>query len=691
MHVSAGRDQADGTLTPDLRRPVFTVPDWAPVPPFIGELLERRRTGPECPYRIQRAMHFSNVGGVYPAERISDGKACVLKEARPGAGLEMKSDDAVNRLRREKWALQRLAGAEGAPELLDHFTMDSHEFLAMEYVDSSNLWVWMARIHPMIVSENSSPADYAAYTERVVAVLDRIERVLAGFHARGVGFGDLHYGNVLVRPDGSVALIDYEASFDAADTGHLPAVATMGFSAESGHRGLDLDRYCLASLKAALFLPYEKLRALDPSKVAQQLDFIAERFPLPDGWLDPVRELLLPAEGSPAAPLRPAPHTREAAVSMASAIAASADPARTDRLFPGDCEQFTTGGATFANGAAGVLWTLSACGFPVADAHQEWLLEAAGAPRPRQGFYNGTHGVANVLDHLGHTDAARKLIDQAMAPSREARGIGLYDGLAGIGLNYLHLADRWQTVAFDDDIRRIADLLGEALHANRPVTAAWHGGTARASQLPPVKAGLMRGWSGVALFFLRLYEVWGESAHLERSVAALHRDLDRCVTTPNGSLQVEEAGVRTLCYLDVDSAGIALVADEALTVHEDARLREQLPALLAACTPEFVVMPQLFMGRTGLVAALERAGRRDPSLAKDQVVARHLERLGWYALSYEGHLAFPGDLLMKLSMDASTGTAGVLLATQGVMGAQGRFLPFFTDRPSPAGGPTDPH
>jgi hypothetical protein len=674
----------DGTLVPDQRRPVFTLPDWAPVPPFVQEVLDRRTTGPEFPYRIQRAMHFSNAGGVYLAERKSDGKVCVLKEARPHAGLDMKSHDAVTRLRREKWALDRLAGTEGAPGVLDYFTMDGHEFLAMEHVDASNLWVWMARIHPMIVSENSSPEDYRAYTERVLAVLDRIERVLAGFHARGVGFGDLHYGNVLVRPDDSVALIDYEAAFDTADTGHRPAVATMGFSAETGLRGVDLDHYCLASLKAAMFLPYEKLRALDPAKTAEQLDFIAERFPLPEGYLDPVRRMLLPSGPAGAASAgTQLPPVREAAASMASAIVSCADLSHRNRLFPGDCEQFVTSGATFANGAAGVLWALSVCGLPVPDAHQEWLVEAADRPGPRQGFYNGTHGLAYALDHLGHTGAAARLVDRTRDAARTARGIGLYDGLTGIGLTHLHLAERWQTVDFDEDIAQVADMLAEALRTNRPVT-----GGRTAQDPPPVRAGLMRGWSGVALFFLRLYEVSGDPGHLDLAVAAVHRDLDRCTTTPNGSLQVEEAGVRTLCYLDVGSAGIALVADEVLTLRDDDRLREALPALLTACTPEFVVMPQLFMGRSGLVAALERAGRRDPALARPAVVARHLDRLGWYALSHQGHMAFPGDLLLKLSMDLATGTAGVLLTTSAVMGDQGRFLPFFTDRPSAPADPT---
>jgi len=41
---------------------------------------------------------------------------------------------------------------------------------------------------------------------------------------------------------------------------------------------------------------------------------------------------------------------------------------------------------------------------------------------------------------------------------------------------------------------------------------------------------------------------------------------------------------------------------------------------------------------------------------------RQARALSWHALPYGGGLAFPGEQLMRLSMDLATGTAGVLLA-----------------------------
>jgi hypothetical protein len=61
---------------------------------------------------------------------------------------------------------------------------------------------------------------------------------------------------------------------------------------------------------------------------------------------------------------------------------------------------------------------------------------------------------------------------------------------------------------------------------------------------------------------------------------------------------------------------------------------------------------------------------------QDAVVAAHVRRLDWHAMSYGGHLAFPGDQLLRLSMDLGTGTAGVLLALGAALHDTPVALPF---------------
>lgn len=85
------------------------------------------------------------------------------------------------------------------------------------------------------------------------------------------------------------------------------------------------------------------------------------------------------------------------------------------------------------------------------------------------------------------------------------------------------------------------------------------------------------------------------------------------------------------------------------------------------------------MGRAGLLLA---ATQLEPGV-RDQLIAG----FGWQALPYGGGLAFPGNQLLRLSMDLATGTAGVLLALGAASQQQPAALPFLG--PARRSGPND--
>ena len=87
-------------------------------------------------------------------------------------------------------------------------------------------------------------------------------------HERGVVFGDLHPFNIMVRPDDAVALIDFEvrARLDRATTSGR-AWATRASPPRADGTGVEVDRYALACLRLALFLPMTQLLAARRAKV----------------------------------------------------------------------------------------------------------------------------------------------------------------------------------------------------------------------------------------------------------------------------------------------------------------------------------------------------------------------------------------------------------------------------------------
>lgn len=702
-------EDADGTLVPDRRGPVFALPPWVTLPAFLEPHLAARNatTLADLPFTIERALHFSNGGGVYLGTDQATGEKVVLKEARPHAGLSGDGTDAVTRLRRERDALQRLHGLAGVPRLIDHRTVGEHEFLVMEHVEGESLNTELSRRCP-VLGAAAGDDDLAAYATWARGVHGAIAQAIAAIHDRGIVYGDLHMFNVLVRPDGRICLIDFEVATDVA-AGQRPTLGAVGYVAPRDRTGFEIDLYALACLQLALFLPLERLIGLDRRKAAHLADVVAEMFPVPRTWLDQAVEVILGA--APTASTVPGPWRLSpddggwplARTAIAEAILASASPDRQDRLFPGDIRQFRTGGLNLAHGAAGVLYALDATGAGRHPRLEEWLIERLHDPVPapgsgsdpeaRLGLYDGAHGVAHVLAQLGHTEEAVKVLDAALDRPWRTGGPDLHSGLAGIGCNLLHLGDVLGDPALHDAAFETAALLADRITS---VAATDPGSTGDALPGFPF-AGLMRGTTGPALLFVRMYEHTGDPALLDLATTALRLDLRRCVTRGDGQMHVDE-GSRTLPYLALGSGGIALVARRILAHRADDELAAAVGAIRLAAQALFYVQPGLFNGRAGMLMVL--ADGRDPGDpggpgAPGPEVADQVRRLGWHALSYREQLAFPGDQLLRLSMDLATGSAGVLLALGAALHDRPVHLPFLgppapgTGADGAPGSPTD--
>jgi predicted Ser/Thr protein kinase len=652
-----------GELVPDLRSPVFSPPAWAPLPPFLAPSLAARNAArvDELPYQVEDVLHFSNGGGVYLGRDKQTGEQVVLKEARPHAGLAADGSDAVARLRREHDILRVLSGLGIAPEARGFFQVGEHHFLAEEFIDGASLHSCQTNRYPLLTAE-PDPAESTAYAAWALRICAGIERALDAMHERGVIFNDLHTFNVMVRSDDSVVLIDFEAASYLSE-GRRVTIGNPGFVAPRDRTGPDIDAYSIACLRLALFMPLTSLFALDRSKATHIAAVIAEYFPVPAEFLDQaVREILRSAPASTAkqgtgtgTTWRSDCEWGQLSTALARAITSSATPSRDDRLFPGDIEQFAApgGGLGIAHGAAGVLYALAEAADLRIPEYEEWL--RARAVRPvtgsRIGLYDGLGGVAWVLSRLGHGGTAAEIAGLCLDEQWERLGPDLYGGLAGFALAMLDIGDVTGAPALVDAGLKAAEILA-----------------GRATE-PGLAAGLLRGSSGQALAFIRLYERTADPAYLDAAERAIAADLDRCVTDGKGALQVDE-GWRTLPYLNAGSAGVGMVIDRFLPHRPAAGFAQASAAIRIAAQSVYYAQAGLFNGRAGMILYLAGQDRDDPR------AAAHIRRLAWHAMPYAGGIAFPGEQLLRLSMDLGTGTAGILLAMAAALGSRGAALPF---------------
>ncbi|QNE78831.1 lantipeptide synthetase [Streptomyces finlayi] len=687
-----------GRLVPDDRGPSFRVPSWVTPPRFLTPHLEARAAVgiADLPYTVEKALHFSNGGGVYLGRDTRTGEQIVLKEARPYAGLAADGADAVARLERERTTLEQLAGLDCVPAVRDVFEVGDHHFLVLQHIPGTTLNTVFARRFPL-ARQHPEPEQLAEHARWAAWMYGQVERAVEAVHARGIVISDLHMSNVMVDEETSrIVLLDFEAASPAAER-RRQIVANPAFVAPPDRRGTDIDRYALACLRLALYLPLTTLFGIDRTKAVGLAREAARLFPVTEEALRPAVTEILRSPDDPAspgvrdepvprtAPVVTAPHltladpasappapgdwprSREA---MVRAITASCTPERTDRCFPGDIAQFATvtGGQSFANGAAGVLYALHETGSPPCAPAEDWLLRHAKDPASGSplGFYDGLTGIAWTLDRIGRSAEAADLLRIILDQPLQDLSPGLHSGYAGIGLA---LDDLARTASVTDSPRLAAAADRCTALAVRALTDG----------PPSPRTGLLHGASGIALLLIRRYASTGDAALLDLAAVALRRDLDRCRTGDDGALLVVE-GKRLMPYLGAGSAGIAAVIDAYLAHRPDPVLeaagRDLLPAALSA----FYVQPGLLRGSAGLLMHLAATPLCDAA-TRERAIARHTSLLGSHALTYAGGLAFPGEQLMRLSMDLATGTAGCLLALGGALGTP-TTLPFLAAAPA---------
>ncbi|WP_078971114.1 class III lanthionine synthetase LanKC [Streptomyces chattanoogensis] len=653
--VPALRDP-QGNAVPDRRRPAFTVPEWAETPEFLAASLAAADEDTAATlngYTVLKALHFSNGGGVYLA-KASDGTQVVLKEARPHAGLDAGGADAVDRLRNEWSALKTVGHLPFVPRPIEYFTAWEHHYLAMEHIQGQSLSTWMGRDYPLTRHAPDERAR-AEYTTLALDHLGQAEAAIETLHKAGMAFGDLHPHNILIRDDGTVALVDFEIA-TAVDTERTAVLGAPGFIDLSLTNARDSDLFSLGCCQLSAFVPLTGLVQRTPAVIGHLIEMATTAFPaLPAAYVERMVERLalspsvrphLPGHRSDAVPTLAPPR----ADSLLRGIGRSADTTRTDRLFPGDIAGHREGATLgLAYGTPGILLAQLSAGSSVDPEHLAWLEHAARrAPaRTPLGLYDGLAGTAWLLHRLDNP-LGEELIDRILS-SQLPSSPGLFNGLTGIAHLLLDAGKRDEALKLAAAVR---ERIGEEGVLDRP--------------------GLMYGWSGPAVLLARCSRLTGDGDWAEAAALAVRADL-RHARQLDGTLQMSSSQ-RLLPYLAEGSAGVALAAMALPEAQATAIGADDIVAGAARATAvQTVVQGGLFNGRAGNVYFLSHAAAHVPqarSWAEHQ-----LRLLSVHVADHGGEQVLYGDQLLRLSADLATGSAGLLLAMEAAKTSGGRLLP----------------
>ena len=206
---------------------------------FVGDL----RTGIHPlikGYRFIRRLGSTEHSGVYLAEREAEPLLVVLKVLRQAAGRD--SVGAFDRFLQEYETIADLHHPN-IVKIYDLGVADDHAHIAMEYLDGGDL---RQRI------------DSGIRRKDAVSYLRQIASALSAVHAQGVLHRDLKPGNIMLRKNDSIALIDFgiakSAKLESEITDKGEIFGTPYYmSPEQGHgNGVD-ERSDIYSLGVVFF------------------------------------------------------------------------------------------------------------------------------------------------------------------------------------------------------------------------------------------------------------------------------------------------------------------------------------------------------------------------------------------------------------------------------------------------------
>lgn len=675
MYVSEGASKIpaiknpSGDYIPDSREAYYVIPFFVEEPDFIQSMTKFQESQMAEPsklnnYEMESALHFSNGGGVYLARLKETGEQFVLKEARPSAGLDGQSRDAVERLNHESYILKRLIGLDRVVQYKDLFHAWEHTFIAEEYISGTPLNTWLAAYYPFSNNQN-----YADYSPRLVAILKQIRQALRDIHARGVGMGDLQPANVMITTSDEVKLIDFESASDITDNKHS-GLMTPGYTGSTDLNREQADWFALSRIARQIFVPIGPVQDMAEDILGKHDKWILKTFG--EEALNIVKEIESECEKRSATPIK-------SILSAPSDFLKREDLPRViknlrngivedlrdgQRLLPGDIRQFElpNGLLNVLTGGFGVVMALSRTGQlpPKAKEWAETFSTNDYLKNLNNGLFTGKAGVAGVLYEIGMVKESKKIYD-SIPKDLNTNDISLMSGLSGIGLSLLSASTLPNLDYLLEKVLAIADQLEILLEQDVSVNP---------SDIDAIPAGLMDGWSGVSLFFSALYQMTGDSHWFSLSNQAITKDMDQCVLEDSGLYQLEDSS-RFVPYIYGGSAGVGLAMMAIRQFQENKRWEEELRGIGWLTKSKCFYSPGLFRGLAGLIE-FANAIDSELNIKNNTHVDKAIDTINLYLLESDGSYYLPGDYNYRISGDIFSGSSGMLLVLKGI--ESGRYF-----------------
>lgn len=656
-----------GELIVDSREPKFSLPYFVEIPNEIkiqDEIMKSNAPNIDNRlklYNIESVIRFSNAGGIYKATRKSDGKKCVIKEARNEIGLDGQNRNSKERLQTEYEALLKLQGVDGVMQVMDYFEVWENKFLVVEFVEGVTLYAWASVNYP-----SSRKQDVKEYSTKVIKIVECLKGIVEQMHQRNVAMCDLQHQNIMIDENLNVNIIDFETAEEESSNSE-PALATRGFANMHNTIARERDWYSLNRILQFLLLPIGPVQDIDMSVNLKHCLWIyknygSEMYEYFNNFQMETRDKITNFEkifsntfdiAKSQIDMRETQNTldtKDTLDKLKNALLKNCN-IESKGFINGDIRQYEMdcGLLNLQNGGFGAILALLRLD-SLNDEQRQWIenqIPDLLNNNYNNGFLTGRSGIACVLYECGYKEEAIQLMDLVMdSYDKGSVDISLRSGLAGIGIAFACIGTEENNEEYLSQSKQITQtLLDKVDNEELPIGTDWQS----------YNAGILDGHTGISIFLTLLYEITRNEKYLSFSEMLIERELTKSISSEDGSLRLLDSKTnRMYPYLSNGSIGLGLAITALNRTDKCFSFQDELEAIIKATDYRIVLEPGLFDGIGGFLLA---NCFQENTILTEEI----LEVLNLFLIEHEDTYLVPGKMFYKLSSDVHTGVAGVIL------------------------------
>ena len=674
-----------GERIPDTRYPYFHVPDWTKDPFEADRAADSLGTQngseirlKEGRYLVKSSLNYTNSGGVYMADDTQTGQQVVIKEARP---LVDSIEDTVSLLKKEHRLLSRVAHLKIAPQPVDFFQDWEHFFLVQERVKGTGIHNYIVR-NNITLRFNPTIEDAREFYANFKTIMVQLAEIVKAIHECGIIFSDMSPGNLILDPETlELKIIDFEGAFEAG-VDKPGMLFTTGFAADQSfgrHPTVESDYFSIGAIIHYFLTPVNSLFAVNPKARYTFMENVTRDIGFPRSVYELATALIDKKADKRPAPSQIievltrdddviAPHfatdgpeadsTYESYVKrITEYILGVATYDRRDRLFPSDGAMFKTNPLSIAYGACGVACALNKIERRVPDEVINWILSCnKHVQMIPPGLYIGLGGIAWSMLELGLHEESRKVLASTYDHPLLYDAWDVFYGVAGWGMANLRFFVEFQDEIYLQKAQEAGNYLLEKLEEDER-GCFWRADDGR------IPLGYAHGQSGVSLFLLYLYLAGGEEGFLDVGIKAMDFEMSNATPSMKGEsiswMKFAGEGYVVYPYLKVGAAGVGMSMLRYYRLLGEKKYRDMLEKIYIDTTRKYTLFPGMFSGLSGLGEFLLDLHRVTKESHHFDAAYRVATGISLFKIEKKQGLAFPGDLLRRISCDYGTGSAGV--------------------------------